>query len=190
MFRWKSQVGSFPPVSHNKNEATFFLSSSRLKWLLIKLVVYQVFSMRSVFFCVLHVWVLYLEDVFKLLLDLVAGTTDPQVMTILLLGWFIFQGLERQRKNIDPFLAQERTCHQNQTEMINGDHVRFTHKVMQRWNMIFVEDSYNIFFFTYLLLILLTGGQWGVTTPQGTEKDTGVPEKHHRILGVESVLGW
>lgn len=28
--------------------------------------------------------------------------------------------------------AQERTCHQNQSEMRNGDHVRFTHKVMQR----------------------------------------------------------
>ena len=78
--RWKSQVGSFPPVSHNKNEATFFFSSSRLKWLLIKLVVYQVFKHEICFFCVLHVWVLYLEDVFKLLLDLVAGTTYPQVI--------------------------------------------------------------------------------------------------------------
>lgn len=30
------------------------------------------------------------------------------------------------KENIDPFLAQERTCHQNQSEMRNGNHVRFT----------------------------------------------------------------
>ena len=65
---------------------------------------------------------------------------------ILLLGWNI-SGVGGALVNIDPFLAQERTCHQNQSEMRNGDHVRFTvypQSDAEVSPMIFVEDSYNI----------------------------------------------